>query len=115
MFRRTTKTTGTKNRNVKRTRTDNTNGTTTFSTSVGNRNHRMTQSFNSKGQFRTQVTVRRAGGWIERRTVSSSSVVRPKKRKSYKRMNKWEKFKTDLTYFFIFLFFIYAIFVSGGN
>ena len=118
MFKRTTKTSGNKKNNTKQTRTYNTNTNThTISNSKGNRNLRITQSVDSKGRQKVQQVRRLPGGWIERKTLVSSSgkVVQPKKRKSYKRMNKWEKFKTDLTYFFIFLFFIYAIFVSGGN
>lgn len=91
MYRRKTTTRGNKTRNVKRTRTDNTNGTTTFSTSVGNRNHRMTHSINSKGQSRTQVTRRLSGGWIERRTTISHSTYRPKKltKKQKKFLYEW--------------------------
>ena len=92
MYRRKTTTQGNKTRNVKRTRTDNTNGSTTFSTSVGNRNQRITQSFNSKGQSRTQVTRRLSGGWIERKTISTNGPINyNKKKRKTKKQRKAER------------------------
>jgi hypothetical protein len=92
MYRRKTKTIGTKSRNIKRSRTDNTNGTTTHSTSVGNRNSRLTQSTNSKGVTKTQITRRLAGGWVERKTVAISRPINyNKKKRKTKKQRKAER------------------------
>lgn len=92
MYRRKTTTQGNKTRNVKRTRTDNTNGSTTFSTSVGNRNQRITHSINNKGQSRTQVTRRLSGGWIERKTISTNGPINyNKKKRKTKKQRKAER------------------------